>query len=220
MGQLAVPMMIGAAVGGGTKLLQGKGLGGILKGAALGGALGGATGGLMGGASGITGAAGGTASSQGAGGLLGATGAAGTGASLAVPSLAQSIAPEALAGTIESSGMVFNPATGSYLSPEAYLGASSSAPIYTGTGSMLDKFTTGAQSVGSNFSNPFADGVGIDNLKGAAQVASMYQPTPLQSAPSGTIKVGQAPTGDIYDALRQYGYTMPKRRETNFSLIG
>jgi hypothetical protein len=220
MGQLAVPMMIGAAVGGGSKLLQGKGLGSILKGAAVGGALGGATGGLMGGASGITGAAGGTASSQGAGGLLGATGAAGTGASLAVPTIAQSIAPEALAGTIESSGMVFNPATGSYLSPESYLAASSSAPIYTGTGSMLDKFTTGAQSVGSNFSNTFADGVGIDNLKGAAQVASMYQPTPLQSAPSGTIKVGQAPTGDIYDALRQYGYTMPKRRETNFSLLG
>jgi hypothetical protein len=60
----------------------------------------------------------------------------------------------------------------------------------------------------------------IDNVTGAAQVASMYQPTPLQSAPSGSIKVGQAPTGDIYDALRQSGYTLPKRRETNFSLLG
>ena len=45
MGQLAVPMMIGAAVGGGSSLLRGKGLGGILQGAALGGAGGALTGG-------------------------------------------------------------------------------------------------------------------------------------------------------------------------------
>jgi hypothetical protein len=60
----------------------------------------------------------------------------------------------------------------------------------------------------------------IDNLQGAAQVASMYQPQPMQAAPAGRIEVGQAPTGAIYDELRKLGYTMPKRRETNFSLIG
>ena len=36
----------------------------------------------------------------------------------------------------------------------------------------------------------------------------------------GSVKVGQAPTGDIYDELRKVGYTLPKRRETNFSLLG
>ena len=132
----------------------------------------------------------------GGGTLMGGAGAAGG---------TSSLAPEALAGTIESSGMVFNPATGSYLAPEAYLGANSANPILT---------------AGNGLFSSMPSGLSVDNLTGAAKVASMYQPTPLQSAPSGTIKVGQAPTGDIYDALRQAGYTMPKRRETNFSLLG
>jgi hypothetical protein len=215
MGQLAVPMMIGAAVGGGTKLLQGKGLGGILKGAALGTALGGATGGLSGLMSqGATGVAGEAGLSQGAGGLLGA-GATNT-ASLAVPTIAEAATP-AISGSIGSDGLVQVGDT--FYNPE-YFANMSGSPIYTGTGSMLDKLSMGAQSVGSDLSARMPSSFGIDNLQGAAQVASMYQPTPLQSAPSGTIKVGQAPTGDIYDALRQAGYTMPKRRETNFSLLG
>jgi len=75
-------------------------------------------------------------------------------------------------------------------------------------------------SMGNNLSSLASKYGTIDNLTGAAQVASMYQPQPLQAAPSGRIEVGQAPTGAIYDALRQTGYTLPKRRETNFSLLG
>jgi hypothetical protein len=93
MGQLAVPIMIGAAVGGGTKLLQGKGLGGILKGAALGGAMGGATGGLMGAAGGVGGAAGGTASQS----AVGAAQGAGQGMGVGLLDAGQ--------------GMVFNPSS-------------------------------------------------------------------------------------------------------------
>ena len=168
--------MVGAAVGGGGSLLSGKSLGKSLKNAALGGTLG-----------------------YGGGTLLGGAGAAGGAGG------ASSLAPEALAGTIESSGMVFNPATGSYLAPEAYLGASSANPILT---------------AGNGLFSSMPSGLSVDNLKGAAQVASLYQPQPMQAAPSGRIEVGQAPTGAIYDALRQIGYTMPKRRETNFSLLG
>jgi hypothetical protein len=221
MGQLAIPMMIGAAVGGGTKLLQGKGIGGILKGAALGGALGGATGGIGGlmseGA--VAGAEG--VASQGAGGLLGATGSAGTGASL-IPTIAESATPlasSAVAGTIEASPELVMGADGVLRNP-AYFANMGGSPIYTGNGSMLDKLSMGAQSLGSDFSNPFTNGMGVDNLQGAAQIASMYQPQPMQTAPAGRIEVGQAPTGAIYDALRQTGYTLPKRRETNFSLLG
>jgi hypothetical protein len=97
---------------------------------------------------------------------------------------------------------------------------SGGSPIYTGAGSMLDKLSMGAQSVGSDLSARLPSSFGIDNLQGAAQIASMYQPQPLQTAPAGRIEVGQAPTGAIYDALRQTGYTLPKRRETNFSLLG
>jgi hypothetical protein len=225
MGQLAVPIMIGAAVGGGSKLLQGKGIGGILKGAALGGALGGATGGLMGGAG--TAATAGTASSQGASGLLGATGAAGTSASLA-PSIAEgAVAANTMIPYSAEIGMAnsFNPITGAPIATEASSFAPamfSNAPMEGGMAA-LNSGVPAAGTFDTMFGNvkDFANKYGtIDNVTGAAQIASMYQPTPLQSAPSGTIKVGQAPTGDIYDALRQYGYTMPKRRETNFSLIG
>jgi hypothetical protein len=222
MGQLAVPMMIGAAVGGGSKLLQGKGLGSILKGAAVGGALGGATGGLSG------------LMSQGATGAVGAASNAGLGQGITLaPSLADdvalSLAPTTaigntgvginLANSAPSSLLDygFNPAVQNLSqTPLSLAGGGISLPA-----SVADQLAlNNVGSMGSNLSS-LADKYGtIDNLKGAAQVASMYQPTPLQSAPSGSIKVGQAPTGDIYDELRKYGYTLPKRRETNFSLLG
>jgi hypothetical protein len=226
MGQLAVPMMIGAAVGGGSKLLQGKGLGSILKGAALGGALGGATGGLMGGAG--TAATAGTASSQGASGLLGATGAAGTGASLAVPTIAEgAVAANTMIPYSAEIGMAnsFNPITGAPIATEA----SSFAPAMFSNAPMeggLAALNSGVPAAGTfdtmfggvkDFANQYGT---VNNLTGAAQIASMYQPTPMQAAPSGRIEVGQAPTGAIYDELRKLGYAMPKRRETNFSLLG
>ena len=225
MGQLAIPMMIGAAVGGGTKLLQGKGIGGILKGAALGGALGGATGGLMGGAG--TAATAGTASSQGASGLLGATGAAGTSASLA-PSIAEgAVAANTMIPYSAEIGMAnsFNPITGAPIATEASSFAPamfSNAPMEGGMAA-LNSGVPAAGTFDTMFGNvkDFANKYGtIDNLAGAAQVANMYQPTPMQSAPSGRIEVGQAPTGAIYDELRKLGYAMPKRKETNFSLLG
>jgi hypothetical protein len=226
MGQLAVPIMIGAAVGGGSKLLQGKGIGGILKGAALGGALGGATGGLMGGAG--TAATAGTASSQGASGLLGATGAAGTGASLAVPTIAEgAVAANTMIPYSAEIGMAnsFNPVTGAPIATEASSFAPamfSNAPMEGGMAA-LNSGVPAAGTFDTMFGNvkDFANKYGtINNLTGAAQVASMYQPTPMQAAPSGRIEVGQAPTGAIYDELRKLGYAMPKRKETNFSLLG
>lgn len=226
MGQLAVPMMIGAAVGGGTKLLQGKGLGSILKGAAVGGALGGAGGGLSG------------LMSQGATGAVGAASEAGLGQGISLaPSLADdltlSLAPTTaigntgvginLANSAPSSLLDygFNPAVENLSqTPLSMAGGGINLPA-----SVADQLAQGnVGSMGFNMNDKLSsmyDKYGtIDNLTGAAKVASMYQPTPLQSAPSGTIKVGQAPTGDIYDELRKYGYTLPKRRETNFSLLG
>jgi hypothetical protein len=218
--------MVGAAIGGGGSLLSGKSLGKSLKNAAIGGTLGYGGGTLVGGAGGLSGAAGsaGTGLSQGAGGLLGATGSAGTGASLAVPTLAEgSLAANTMIPYSAEIGMAnsFNPITGAPIATEA----SSFAPaMFTNAPSAggLTALNSGVAAP-STFATMFGnmkDLATIDNLKGAAQVASMYQPTPLQSAPSGSIKVGQAPTGDIYDELRKYGYTLPKRRETNFSLLG
>lgn len=217
--------MVGAAVGGGGSLLSGKSLGKSLKNAALGATLGYGGGTLLG--AGGAGAAGGTVSggaasgagglSQGAGGLLG-VGGAGTTTSLAVPTVAQSIAPEALAGTIESSGMVFNPATGSYLAPEAYLGATSATPLYTGTGSMLDKFTMGAQSLGSDLSARLPNAMSIDNLRGAQMVANQFQPQPMQAAPAGRIEVGQAPSPEGLAQFMQQYYPQYKRPRSDLGI--
>jgi hypothetical protein len=232
MGQLAVPMMIGAAVGGGTKLLQGKGLGGILKGAALGGALGGVGGGVSGlmGEGLAAGAAGsaGSGLSQGASGLLGATGAAGTTASLAVPTIAEgALAANAMIPYSAPIGMAnsFNPLTGAPIATQA----SSFSPAMFANAPMeggMAALNSGVPAAGTfdtmfggvkDFANQYGT---IDNLQGAAQIANMYQPAPQTMPQSGNIKVGQAPTGDIYAALREMGYTMPKRREINFSLLG
>ena len=202
MGQLAIPMMIGAAVGGGTKLLQGKGIGSILKGAALGGAMGGATGGLMGAAGGTAGAAGGTGTASlgnATEGLLSASG---------LPSFADVGGLSSISQGGSAMGALNNAAlaegtTGLTSGLIPTMNLANSTPVISP--SMLDTI----KQYGT-----------IDNLQGAAQVASMYQPQPLQSAPTGRIEIGQAPTGAIYDELRKLGYTMPKRRETNFSLLG
>jgi hypothetical protein len=84
-------MAVGAALGGGTSLAQGKGFGSALKSAAIGGALGGggsALGGLMGGA-GATGAAGGA--STGSGLLSGFQGVATTPVSMGTGGFASGI---------------------------------------------------------------------------------------------------------------------------------
>lgn len=208
MGQLAIPMMIGAAVGGGTKLIQGKGIGSILKGAALGGAMGGVGGGLSGLMSqGATGAVG-AASNAG----LGGAGITGLEGGLLNP-LGQGIqlAPST-AGTLDFIPQAMQVSN----APMSLAGGGIALPEAVGT--QLAAGNVG--SMGNNLSS-LANRFGtIDNLQGAAQIASMYQPTPLQSAPTGRIEVGQAPTGAIYDELRKLGYTMPKRKETNFSLLG
>ena len=219
--------MVGAAIGGGGSLLSGKSLGKSLKNAALGATLGYGGGTLIGaggaGAAGSGAASGAGGLSQGAGGLLGAGGAANS-ASLAVPTLAEgSLAANTMIPYSAEIGMAnsFNPVTGAPIATEASSFAPamfSNAPSAGGL-TALNSGVAAPATFATMFGN-MKDLATIDNLKGAAQVANMYQPTPLQAAPSGSIKVGQAPTGDIYDELRKYGYTLPKRRETNFSLIG
>ena len=166
MGQLLVPAMIGAGIGGGTSLLRGKSLGSSLQNAALGGVLGGA-GGYLGGAMG------------GAGGA--ATGA-GTTAGAAVP------------GSIGTE-LVFNPATGTYLNPAYFAGATSGMPLYTGAGSTLSQIGTGLGSLGSQISNVMPGDVIMNNPLGYGKLAldtygAMNQPQqPIQPS-QGQIRPG------------------------------
>ena len=190
--------MVGAAVGGGGSLLSGKSLGKSLKNAAIGGTLG-----------------------YGGGALLGSAGAGAATTAGTTASTGASLAPEVGGGLFSNIGGLSSISQGG-----SAMGALDSAALAEGTtglsGSLIPTMdlanSTGATSL--SMLDKLKQYGTIDNLTGAAKVASMYQPPPLQSAPSGTIKVGQAPTGDIYDELRKYGYTLPKRRETNFSLLG
>jgi hypothetical protein len=171
---MGMPLLVGAGLGAGTNLLRGKGVGGILKGAALGGALGGIGGGL-------NGLANGGSFLEGAGlnGLSGATANAGIG---------EAVIP----GSIESSGMVFNPATGSYLAPESYLGASSSMPVFTGGEGLL---SNGISNITDMMPQSLSEYATPKNLLGVGQVLSAMpaNQAPLQNIGSGSISQGQMP---------------------------
>jgi len=133
---------IGAGISGGTSLLQGKKLSTSLRDAAIGGALGGA-GGYLGGAMGGAGGAGATT-----GGTTGA----------------------ALPGSIGTE-FAFNPATGTYLNPSYFAGATSGMPLYTGGGSALSQIGTGLGSLGSNISNVMPGDVLMSNPLGYGKLA-------------------------------------------------
>ena len=165
MGALAVPMMIGAGVGGGINLLRGKGLGGILQGAALGGAGGALTGGI--------------GSAFGGGATGGATGGVASGTAGALP------------GTVENMGLVFNPATGTYLAPETYLGASSAFPVFTGGEGVL---SNAMGNIGASIPQSVKDYATPQNLLGVAQLATQDTKAPSMALGGGaSVRGGQAP---------------------------
>ena len=62
---------------------------------------------------------------------------------------AMGAAEAAIPGSIESAGLVLNPATGTYLNPEYFALAESGMPLYTGGGSALSQLGTGLGSLGT-----------------------------------------------------------------------
>jgi len=145
-------------------------------------ALGAGTSALMGGnpvkgavLGGATGGIGGALKSGGIGGLFGSS-------------------PAAAEGAAASGGLIFNPATGSFLNPEYYALASSANPIYTGAGSLGSKIATGA---GSLMDTPFVQGL-KDYLPSGQALAKLgletaMQPRPAMPAPAGGVSKGTPP---------------------------
>ncbi len=152
-----------------TAAMVGAGVGGgtsLLRGKSLGSALqNAAIGGALGGAGGYLG---------------GAMGGVGGGTTGAVP------------GSIGTE-LVFNPATGTYLNPAYFAGATSGMPLYTGAGSALSQIGTGLGSLGSKISNVMPGDVLMSNPVGYGNLAlnaygamnptqAPLQPSPMQSA--------------------------------------
>lgn len=231
MGQLAIPIAIGAAMGGGSKLLQGKGFGDILKGVAIGGVGGAATGGL------------GSLLGAGAGAGSGAVGAAsnaglGSGITLApsvVGDTALSLAPTTALGNTGMGISLANSAPASLLdtsfspvmqnlssTPLSLSGGGIALPSEIGTqlaqnniGAMPNAFNEKLKSMYDKYGT-------VQNLTGAANVGMQYansnQPKPMQAG--GQIQRGQAPTMDALMELQKMGYQLPQRKKINFGLIG
>lgn len=133
--------------------------------------------------------------------LINASLLAGTnGVSSLFPNLASSAAgaassavPAAAQGAAGQAGLVFNPATGSFLNPEYYALASSANPIFTGAGSFGSQVATGAQSL---MDTPFVQGLREYMPSGQALGnlgMSAMQPRPIPQAPAGGITQGRAP---------------------------
>jgi hypothetical protein len=194
---------IGAGISGGTSLLQGKKLSTSLRDAAIGGALGGA-GGYLGGAMG------------GAGGAAGSTAGTGTGAAATSANLLDDAAQ--LSG-VTAEGLVFNPATGTFLNPQYFAGATSGMPLYTGGGSALSQIGTGLGSLGSQINtglgnlgssaidavkaNPFpAANLGMSAYDRMNASQAPLQPSPMLSAQQLMGQQGAVPTPQFNSLLQ------------------
>jgi hypothetical protein len=185
--------MIGAGVGAFTNKKD------PLKGALIGGGLG-YGGGLLA-APGT--AAAGTSAATGAGAGLGANapGAAAFNQSMGLSGLPGM-------GTIESAGMVFNPATGTYLSPSSYLGASTPFATYTGNEGLLSQIGTGAGSLFDMAKINIPDYVTPQNLIGVSSILSNMNSMPRPVASGGNTITGTPPqfqpfqTGQVYTRKR------------------
>jgi hypothetical protein len=167
----------------------------LLKGKSLGSSLqNAAIGGALGGAGGYLGGAMG-----GAGGATGGT----TGA---------------VEGSIGTE-LVFNPATGTYLNPSYFAGATSGMPLYTGGGSALSQMGTGLGSLGSELNtrlgslgssaidavkaNPFpAANLGMSAYDRMNQSQAPLQPSPMLNAQQLMGQQSPAPTPQFNSLLQ------------------
>jgi hypothetical protein len=170
---MGMPLLVGAGLGAGTNLLRGKGVGGILKGAALGGALGGIGGGL-------NGLANGGSFLEGAGlnGLSGATANAGIG---------EAVIP----GSIESGGDVVLGADGVYRNAANFQNVFGN-PVFTGGEGLL---SNGMSNITDMMPQSLSEYATPQNLLGVGQVLSAMpsNQAPLQNIGSGQISQGQMP---------------------------
>jgi len=130
-------------------------------------------------------------------------GALGAGSAATTAGTAASLAPTAIAPTLATTegalaaSSPFFGYTASGVSP--FLGAAEAAAIPTAS-SIGAGF--GADTIANMATNPsildqLKQYATIDNLSGAAKIANQYQPTPVRSAPSGSVTQGRAPQGGL-----------------------
>ena len=119
-------------------------------------------------------------------------------------------------GAVEGSigtELAFNPATGTYLNPSYFAGATSGMPLYTGAGSALSQIGTGLGSLGSNISNVMPGDVLMNNPLGYGKLAldtygamnqsqAPLQPSPMLSSQQLMGQQGPTPTPQFNSLLQ------------------
>lgn len=159
---MGAPVLIGAGLGALGSAVTGRS-------PVTGALLGGAGGGLFGGGS----------------SLLGSSLSSG-----AVP--ASSVGQAVVANSIDDMGMMFNPATGTYLSKDAFLGASTPFPVFTGGQGVFSN----AMDVASNaIPDVLTKNLTQSNLLGVGNLlANLDQRQQMGASPiSVSVRPGQAP---------------------------
>ena len=227
---ITASMLIGAAVGGGSQLVRGKGLGDILKGGLIGGATGGITGGIGG------------AMGAGAGAGTGAVGEAtkaglGQGIALTTPmatDTALNFLPQAAVGNVGQGINLANATSALDYGFNPVMQNLSSTPLSLAGGGVTLPESISSQLALNNIGympNSFNEKLmgmydkygTVNNVTGAANAAMKYaelpKPQRLQ-AQQGQISKGQAPTLEGLLALQKMGYALPQNKKINFSLLG
>jgi hypothetical protein len=131
------------------------------------------------------------------GGALGGAGGALGGAMGGAGGAAGGTTGAAVPGSIGTE-LAFNPATGTYLNPAYFAGATSGMPLYTGAGSALSQIGTGLGSLGSNISNVMPGDVLMNNPLGYGKLAldtygaMNQQPQQMQAQQLGVIRPQQS----------------------------
>lgn len=159
---LLMPALIGAGIGGGVNLLRGKN---PLKGALLGGLGGAATGGLSNYLS--------------------------TGSVLGASTVGQNVANAAMAGAGEApfAGAVFNPATGTWINPDYFVGATTGIPLYTGgQGLLSNAYDMASAAIPEELKNQITP----QNMYGVASLLQQQSQAPRISGGGGGVQSGGA----------------------------
>lgn len=128
--------------------------------------------------------------------LGGASGGLMSGASSLLPSLGASVVPASsvgqavVANSIDDMGMIFNPATGTYLNPANYMAASTPFPVFTGgQGALSNAMDVAGNMIPEAISKNLTPSnlIGVGNL-----LANIDRRAPIASA-GGGLRAGQAP---------------------------
>ena len=127
------------------------------------------------------------------------------------PAVAKAASGSIVPGSIESTGMVLNPATGAYTNPD-YFANILGNQVYTGNEGLLSQVGTGAGSIFDTVNTDLGEYATPQNLLGVSMLMnnmSQARPMPSMGSGGGGMQGGTPPkfepfkTGQVYERKRR-----------------